>query len=843
MAAAALIVLALFLIRPGASRLKSRIIRSISASVGRPVDLGSVHIRLLPRPGFDLQNLVVYDDPSFGAEPILRASEVTAALRLTSLLRGRLEIARLDLTEPSLNLVHRETGHWNLEALLERTAHLPLAPTGKTKSEPRPAFPYIECSSGRINFKNGPEKKPYALTNADFSLWQESENTWGVRLKAQPFRTDMNLNDMGLLQVNGMWQRAETIRDTPLEVKIEWSRAQIGQLTKFITGNDQGWRGAILLDVAMKGTPAKLQITGSSKVDDFRRYDITSGKALRMAAYCDAEYSSGTHEFHQVMCNAPVGNGLITMTGNTGLPGSHRYSVVLTAEQVPVRAMMMLAQRVRKNLPSDLDAAGSVSANLTLHEDTAIGSEPQFEGRGQIADFHLSSASNQAEIGPQIVPFLLSSDSAGGLTRRQRVARNQNIPRDSAGMHLEFGPFSLNAPRAASPTVTGSIRRDGYNIAIVGEAEIAKTLAIARMAGLPALASTAEGSAQLDLQIAGTWAWPSTGDGRVFVPQVTGNAKLQNVQIGAHVLGGPVELVAADLQLLPEAVHVSRMNARAAGTTWTGSLEMRRGCGTPAACPVRFALNTRQVATSDISAWTNPGPRKRPWYQVLAPSREATPSALGSLHASGRVTAEHVLLHGVDATHVSVTISLENGKLQFSDLNANLLGGEHRGDWKIDFGAKAAICKGSGTLSGVALAELAGAMNDDWVTGTGNASYEVKGTCPADFWKSADGSLRAEIRDGVFPHISLADGAEPLQVTRLSGQAQLHDGKIEITETKLDSPDGTFQLTGTASLQREVDLKLTRVSNIPTNSGYTIGGTLSEPHITPLTSAEQAQLK
>ena len=110
--AAALILLALFLLRPGASRLKSRITFSISSALARPVDIGSVHLRLLPRPGFDLQNLVVYDDPAFGAEPMLRASEVTAALRLTSMLRGRLEIARLDLTEPSLNLVQAASGRW-----------------------------------------------------------------------------------------------------------------------------------------------------------------------------------------------------------------------------------------------------------------------------------------------------------------------------------------------------------------------------------------------------------------------------------------------------------------------------------------------------------------------------------------------------------------------------------------------------------------------------------------------------------------------------------------------------------------------------------------------------------
>src|SRR5882762_11723074 len=152
----------MFLLRPGASHLKARLAGSIGGALGRQVEIGTVHIRLLPQPGFDLQNLVVYDDPAFSAEPMLRAGEVTAILRLTSLVRGRLEIARLDLTEPSLNLVHGENGRWNLETLLEHAAQTPLAPTANAGSGPRPEFPYIEASSGRINFKNRQEKKPYA---------------------------------------------------------------------------------------------------------------------------------------------------------------------------------------------------------------------------------------------------------------------------------------------------------------------------------------------------------------------------------------------------------------------------------------------------------------------------------------------------------------------------------------------------------------------------------------------------------------------------------------------------------------------------------------------------------
>ena len=109
------LVLALFLTRPGAQRLRARIVRSISLALGRQVDVGSVTLRLLPQPGFDLRNFVIHEDPAFGAEPVLQSSDVVAIVRVSSLLRGRLEIARLSINEPSLNLVRNVEGRWNLE--------------------------------------------------------------------------------------------------------------------------------------------------------------------------------------------------------------------------------------------------------------------------------------------------------------------------------------------------------------------------------------------------------------------------------------------------------------------------------------------------------------------------------------------------------------------------------------------------------------------------------------------------------------------------------------------------------------------------------------------------------
>jgi len=842
--AAVVIVLALFLLRPGASRLKSRISSSISSGVGRPVEIGSVHFQLLPRPGFDLENLVVYDDPAFGAEPMLRASEVTAALRLTSLLRGRLEIARLDLTEPSLNLVHGENGRWNLEALLERTAHNSLAPTAKAKSEVRPGFPYIEGTSARINFKSGPEKKPYALTNADFSLWQESENEWGVRLKAQPIRSDLNLNDTGVLQVNGTWQRAAALHDTPVQFNMEWSRAQLGQLTKLFTGTDQGWRGGMQLDVSLTGTPAKLQISSTASIEDFRRYDIASGEPLRLAAHCEGQYSSVDHIFHQMICGAPAGTGQITVKGDFGFPGSHRYELLLSAADVPASAMIALLRRAKKNLPQDLTASGMLRGSISIQEDAAA-AKHQAEGRGEISDFHLASATDKTEIGPQTIPFVFSNNGQVGRNWPKSVAWGKSAPgvHGAEGPHLEFGPFALGSGHAASPTVAGWMDRSGYDVSVAGEAEIARVLRVARMLGVPALPANAEGTAQMDLEIAGPWAKWGYGTQSGFPgPQVTGTAKLRNVRALIHGAGGPVEISAADMQLLPDGVHVGRVSAKVAGATWTGSLEMPRGCGNFAACGVHFNLNASQIETSQLAAWVSPSAKEKPWYRMLESSTQPGTSFAASLRASGRLSAARVQVQNLTATQLTATVNVDRGVVTLSDLNADFLDGRHRGEWRADFKAKPAVCSGQGNLSGVSLAGLADTMKHALVAGAANASYEVKGSCPADFWASAEGTLQFDMRDGLLPHVSLSEDEGPLKIARFSGHAKLHEGHLEFENAKMDSANGKFQVSGTASLRHEIDLKLARSGSV--SAHYIITGTLADPHVIQTANPEtQARLK
>ncbi len=823
-ASAILVVcLALFLARPGANWLRSRIVRSISLTLGRQVEVGSVHLRLLPQPGFDLENFVVHDDPGFSAEPVLRAPQVMAAIRLTSVVRGRLEIARLSLTEPSLNLVRGADGHWNLENLLERAAKTPVAPTAKAKSPLRPAFPYIEADRGRINFKLGQEKKAYSLTEADFGLWQDSENTWAVRLRARPVRTDFNLTDTGLLRVEGSWQRAATLRETPLQFDLQWEQAQLGQATKLAYGKDKGWRGTFTISAKLTGTPGNLSVVTDASMRDFRRYDVPADIPLRLAAHCDGRYSSADHVVSGLACRAPIGHGVVTLDGNFAvLAGFPAYELALIAQNVPLQSLVALAEHAKKSLPDDLIATGNLDASIRLGRRADLtGGQPAWHGGGETSGLRLSSRLTRTELILDRVPFSVSTVGNGNNPAGTRQHRPTEVM-PPGQLQVDVGPFSAALGGPSPAEVKGWVSRSGYDFSIRGNAAVQKLLAVAHTTGLPVSPLTADGQTRINLKVSGGW----TG---FAAPQITGESQLRSVRAEVRGLHAPLEIGSASLLLASDQIRVTDLTASAGGSTWHGSITLARPCATPGTCEVRFDLHADRIATDELGVLFNPHPSKRPWYRFLSPSQPQAASFFASLHAAGKVKADRVLIHKLTANRVSGIVQLQNGLLQLSDLGGEVLGGKHRGEWKGDFTGNAPVYSGSGVLERVALGQLAAAMHDDWVSGTATGTYRViaSGISAAELFSSANATLQIEADEVYLPHIVLAGGGSALRMNRFEGQLLLREGKFEIEQGKLETPAGIYQVSGTASLGRVLDLRLAREGA----HSFNVTGTLAAPHV------------
>ncbi len=765
----------------------------------------------------------------------MRSDEVTASLRLTSLLRGRLEISRLSLTEPSLNLVRNDLGHWNLEYLVERSSKTLVAPTEKSKSETRPAFPYIEADRGRINFKFGFEKKQFALTEADFALFQDAENTWGVRLNAKPIRTDLNSSDTGLLKIAGSWQRAQSLHETPLRFSFQWERAQLGQASKLVYGSDKGWRGTAALSSEISGTPADLALTANGMVDDFRRYDVLGGSPLRLRAQCGGHYSSTTQSLTEIICQSPVGDGAITLHGSAIVSlNSPVYHLAVTAQDVPLQALVLLALH-SKELPNNLLAVGTVDGSIKVRREEKDGKRV-WEGSAETSDLLLRSQTDNSELSLDKIRLAISpAQPARPISGKHRRAMPETSP-EPAEDRVDVGPFSVALGGTSPATVRGWLSRSGYSLTLEGPARLQRVLNAARVIGIPAPHPVADGLLRLNLQSSDTWSGLGT-------PRVMGKAEMRSVRAEVGGLNAPIEIDEAEILLGSDRVNVQNLSASMGGAKWNGSITMPRHCLATASCQIQFDLHADQFATDDLDKLLNPQYAKAPWYRFLTVSQGGS-NFLLTLRATGQLTANRVLIHKLAATQVSARVELDRGKLQLNDIRGTLLGGLHTGEWNADFTVVPPQYSGRGEFQRVALGELATAMHDDWVYGRADATYNAaaSGSSAAELFSSATAIIKLAVRDGSVPHIVLNGFSRPLQLRRFEGDLVLRHKELDFDHAKLESPDGIYEVSGTASLGRVLNLRLLRRGTDGTGS-FNITGTLSTPVVSNRLPETQVALK
>ena len=810
------------------NRYRSRVAGAISRALGRDVSVSKIELKLLPRPGLVLSNFVVTDDSGYGAEPMLRADTVTAYLRLSSLWRGRLEIGTLDLDDPSLNVARRSDGHWNVEELVERASRVNPAPTGETHSEGRPRFPYVEASSGRINFKLGEVKKAFAFTDADFALWVESDNLWGIRLEGRPVRTDVNLGDAGRLRLDGRFQRAANLRDTPVYLRLNFSDGPLGQLTKLFYGRDRGWRGVVGASAVLTGSPAKLGLTLDAQVDDFRRYDIASGEGLRLRTHCTGSYSSAGDAFYDVRCESPVGGGLLQMRGDAKGWGAEGYELGITGEHIPAERLIAFARHAKKDLPADLTASGELEGAFTVRQ--SPGGTPHWSGGGQTTGFamHAEVLRQNLELGriefavPEAMP-------ATSRHRRSRTQRPTTTP--EVAFQLVVKPFAMPLGAASPATASGELNPRGYGFHLSGAAELGRLLNVAQATGIGTPGVGLAGVAQVDLNVAGPW----TG----FAPPVpSGKVQLRKATAELQGVSEPLLVDSASLTLENQLVTVTSFSGGfTKGGQLAGSASFPVHCTGPENCLLEVDVRAQDVSLTRLNQLLNPAFSRQPWYHLLAIGRRHE-DALLKLHALGRFSLPSLELGNLTATNVNGSFELSSGKLRVHELRADLLGGHEDGSWLADFTVSPPRFMGNGVVSKLSLPQLASWMRDNWSTGSVDAEFSValSGLSAAELRDTANGSADFTWSNGMLRHVVLDSRGTPVAFSKFVGKLALQNGSFTLSDGRMQSGGATYGVNGTASYDRSLTMKLERSGG----PSYVISGTLDKPLVQSAPSTEAA---
>src|SRR5882762_10626312 len=88
---------------------------------------------------------------------------------------------------------------------------------------------FFQPIDGRINFKTGDDKLPFAFTNVSGSVEQISLGRWQLQLEAQPWRSGVSLQSAGTIRVLGDVAGTST-RLQPAQITLHWSDASLADV-------------------------------------------------------------------------------------------------------------------------------------------------------------------------------------------------------------------------------------------------------------------------------------------------------------------------------------------------------------------------------------------------------------------------------------------------------------------------------------------------------------------------------------------------------------------------------------------------------------------------------------
>lgn len=438
------------------NRYQRRIVTSISTSLGRPVHLDSVTLNVLPVPGFTLTNFVVSEDPAFGSEPVIRADTVRANLRLRSLWRRKVEFSRIELHDPSVNLVRGANGRWNIESILLQASRMPALPTAEKKAGDVPRFPYIEATGARVNLKQGLEKKPISLTDADFALWLPQPETWHLRLVGHPDRTDTAATDTGKFRVEGTLGKASRMEDVPVNLAAEWTAAPLGAASWVLIGKDAGLRGDMTLRASVSGTLGKNLARMHMELQGMRRADFVPAETLDVEVDCKAEADEVFHRLADVACawmGQGDGNGLMVRGSVADTRDWRTAELQARWQGVPVSGMMDAVRVASSRDSTGMHASGTVSGSADC---CSAGGAWPIAGRFTVAMAKL-------RVGDAAVPVVDEDSGVGGVL---------------ADGTLSLAPVALNLGGVQPAMLTIEADKAGVRMRLTGMVVRSKLLAL-----------------------------------------------------------------------------------------------------------------------------------------------------------------------------------------------------------------------------------------------------------------------------------------------------------------------------------------------------------------------------
>jgi AsmA-like C-terminal region/AsmA family len=811
-----------FLIRH--TSLQGRLTGRLEKVFGRHVEVGRYDFSLWGGPTLEAQAVTLAEDPRFGHEYFLRAESLTVRLRWQSLLRGHMELGRILLRRPSLNLVRNEAGDWNLAEWLPRPATLafPTAATNANASPYQPAyvpatqptvrFTRIEVDSGRINFKRGYEKSPFAFISVDGYVEPDGPGRWRVNLEATPTRAAVVLQSPGTIFLSGSLGGTSS-RLRPASLDLAWSDASISDVLRLFRGDDFGVRGSLAAALHAETEGDTWNLQAQSQLHELHRWDLplrsdnpavdiiakmalnTVTSVLDVSSATIEAASSSAHASAQFdWSGAPKSSASVS---GSAVPNQ----IQIFQTQIGLNDVLAWLRAFHSDVASDVALAGTANVSADLQSwplqvvrasatiTSAQLTSPRLRLPAHLSQFQLLYDHRGASIAPALLYFgAVAPEAASGSFHLESTAGA--APHDRPGFRL-FG----NLPQARDLIATAGAL--GWNISRGWDLA---------------------GPLRCDLHWHGdTFPWKSQPTGNIEWGADEGNASLLT-----PFLNQPVQHIRARADLKPDSRHITLSAAEAFGAHWTGTFDNHAdGEGW------QFALSTGQLDISDLDRWLNPRWRESLIYRVLPFLNPNSPSnsVPENLRAAGRLSIDEFTVGPIALKHLQEDLRIGGRHLEVANAKAQFFGGTLEGSLDAQLAATP-VYRIAAEYSHVDLAALTAESPTLASLFAGYASGDIalhfSGASPGDLLSSLRCSGTTHVID---PELRLLNLSETLRAASLRpGASSFREAtasftcaeeKINFGELLFDGASQEVQGAGDVSFDRTLNLQL---SQTPTPS-------------------------
>jgi len=825
------------------SRLQRKITARLESAFGRPVEVGRYNFSLWGWPTLEAHSVTVGEDPRFGREYFLRAESLTMRLRWLSLLRGRLDFGTFSLGHPSLNLVRDSNGDWNLAEWLPRPtassgATVPVGPPLPPSSPLR--FTRIEVDSGRINFKRGDEKLPFAFVGVRGYLEPESPGRWQLNLQATPMRAAVISQQAGTLHLSGHVGGTSS-RLRPAVLDLAWTGASIPDVLRLARNYDYGVRGSLALQMHAQTDADAWLVQSRAEFRQIHRWDLS------------------------LRADNPAVNLTAKMHWNPLYPGIQFEEMTLEAPHSNARARAQISWDHRRLPAMDQVAPFGLevrSAELDLGDLFAW--LRAFHG-GVADDISLrgSARLNGAMVGwplhiDEATLALGGAELTGPRLRMPVQLTPTRIHYDSRGFQLVHFAVSFGAdagPYAGAIIVDGGTTEQANkgtsNLRVAGH--------ISQVRDVVATASALGWNISRGWDVAGPVGFEFLWLGGRYPWQAQPRATLEwggesgGASLAAPFLNLPVEQIRARIDFVRGARVITLRAAEAFGARWKGSF-LRRNTGDD----WEFGLSADQLATADLDRWLNPRWRQSFLDRMLPFLNSPSPvnAVPETLRAGGKLTVDQFTLAPFTAHRVQGDVKLAGRRVEFSNAKAQFYGGDLAGSFDAEMAATPAYHLNL-NFSHVDLSALTDPTPNLANLFAGAASGQLllsaRGSSRADLLASLECQGTARVQDAELRNLSLPEN--PRAAVSRPGASAFREAsaaftcaskKIQFQQLMLLGPDAELDGSGIVDFSRNLDFRLgvftatgdahTALSLDAPVAAYRLTGPLAAPQIARATA-------